>query len=283
MQAFQPKITLNCSGRLLDLSKPLVMGILNITPDSFYSGSRVSEIDSVLQKADAMLKSGAIILDIGGQSARPGSNQIGAEEEWKRLEEAVPELVKAFPQGFFSIDTYYGLVAENAMNKGFHLVNDVSAFEDDAQMFEFLKLYKPAYIMMHKKGKIEEMQMNPTYDHVVLEIIEYFKSRLSLLHKIGLNDVVLDPGFGFGKNLQHNLQILKNLNAFSIFQLPVLAGLSRKKMLRDIAGVTVENALNITTAANMLALQNGAKILRVHDVGAAMDAVKMYEAINSIS
>ncbi|MFY8021062.1 MAG: dihydropteroate synthase, partial [Bacteroidia bacterium] len=226
---------------------------------------------------------GATILDIGGQSTRPGSVQLGPEEEWSRLKDIVPELVSAFPETYFSIDTYYGKVAEKAMQAGFHLVNDVSAFEDDPQMFEFLKHYKPAYIMMHKKGRIENMQVNPFYENVVIEILNYFQSRMALLNEIGVYDIVLDPGFGFGKNLQHNLEILKSLNSFSIFQLPLLVGLSRKKMLRDIAGVGVEDALNITTAANMIALQNGAKILRVHDVQAAKEAIKLHLALKSIS
>lgn len=279
MQAFQTKFTLNCAGRLLDLSKPGVMGILNFTPDSFYSGSRISGVDQALETAEKMLNEGAVILDIGAQSTRPGSNQISWFEEKKRLETIVPQLVKAFPQAFFSIDTYNSRVAEFAVNEGFHIVNDVSAFDDDVDMLPFLKSAKVPYIMMHKKGNFETMQKNPQYDKLIIEILDYFKLKVELLNNAGLNDIILDPGFGFGKNLNHNLELLRSLESFSVLNLPILAGLSRKKMIRDIANVEVEDSLNATVAVNMIALINSAKILRVHDVKAAVQTVKIYNAV----
>ncbi len=282
MLAFQSKITLNCSGRLLDISNPLVMGILNITPDSFYEGSRVTQIDDILEKASLMLQEGAAILDIGAQSTRPGSIQQTADEEWKRLNSIIPELVKAFPEAIFSIDTYRAKVAELAIHSGFHIVNDVSSFDDDPNMFPFLREAKVPYIMMHKKGDILNMQTNPTYKNVLVEILDYFSLKVSMLKDAGLNDLIIDPGFGFGKTSQHNLQILKNLDSFSIFNLPILVGLSRKKMLRDIGGVKVEDALNLTSSANTIALMNGAKILRVHDVKEAIECIKVYNAIKHI-
>lgn len=282
MQAFQSKITLNCSGQLLDISNPLVMGILNITPDSFYEVSRVTQIDDILKRARLMLEEGAAILDIGAQSTRPGSNQLSANEEWKRLNCIIPELVKAFPEAIFSIDTYHAKVAELSIQSGFHIVNDVSAFDDDPDMFPFLREAKVPYIMMHKKGDILSMQKNPTYKNVLVEILDYFSLKVSMLRDVGLTDFIIDPGFGFGKTIQHNLQILKNLNSFSIFNLPILVGLSRKKMLRDIGAVKVEDALNLTSSANTIALMNGAKILRVHDVKEAIECIKIYNAVKYI-
>ena len=279
MQAFQTKFTLNCAGRLLDLSKPGVMGILNFTPDSFYSGSRISGVDQALETAEKMLKEGADILDIGAQSTRPGSNQISWIDEKNRLETIVPLLVKAFPQAFFSIDTYHAKVAEFAINEGFHIVNDVSSFDDDADMLPFLKSAKVPYIMMHKKGNFETMQKNPHYDNLIIEILDYFKLKVELLNNAGLSDIILDPGFGLGKNLNHNLELLRSLESFSVLNLPILAGLSRKKMIRDIANVEVEDSLNATVAVNMIALINSAKILRVHDVKAAVQTIKIYNAV----
>ncbi len=279
MQAFQTKFTLKCAGRLLDLSKPKVMGILNFTPDSFYSGSRISGVDQALETAETMLNEGADILDIGAQSTRPGSNQISWIEEKNRLETIIPQLVKAFPQAIFSIDTYHSKVAEFAVNEGFHIVNDVSSFDEDVDMLPFLKASKVPYIMMHKKGSFESMHKNPNYENVVIEVMDYFKLKVDLLKNAGLTDIILDPGFGFGKNLNHNLDLLRSLQYFSMFELPILAGLSRKKMIRDIANVEVEDSLNATVAVNMIALINSTKILRVHDVKAAVQTVKIYNAV----
>ena len=279
MQAFQTKFTLNCAGRLLDLSKPKVMGILNITPDSFYSSSRIDGVDHALVTAEKMLIDGAVILDIGAQSTRPGSTQISWIDELKRLETIVPQLVNAFPSAIFSIDTYHSKVAEFAINQGFHIVNDVSSFDDDADMLPFLKSAKVPYIMMHKKGNFDTMQKNPQYDNLIVEILDFFKLKVELLNNAGLTDIILDPGFGFGKNLNHNLDLLRNLHSFSIFSLPILAGLSMKKMIRDIANVEIDDALNATVAANMAALINSAKILRVHDIKAAVQTIKVFNSV----
>lgn len=269
------KKSINCGGRLVTFDEPKIMGILNLTPDSFYDGGKLSDENSVLQQAETMLKQGATFLDIGGYSTRPGADVITVHEEKKRVIPAIEILSKNFPEAFFSIDTYRSEVAREAIQAGAHIINDVSAGDDDAEMFQAVAELQVPYIIMHKKGSPKDMQLDPQYEDVTKEVIQYLSFKLEKLYKLGVHDVIVDPGFGFGKNLAHNYQLLKNLNLLRMLGVPVLAGVSRKSMINKILKTKPENALNGTTVANTLALLQGASILRVHDVKEAVQAVKI--------
>ncbi|OYU97786.1 MAG: dihydropteroate synthase [Bacteroidetes bacterium B1(2017)] len=255
------------------------MGILNTTPDSFFEGSRIDGPNKLLLKVENMLQSGATFIDIGGQSTRPGALLISAEEELKRVVPAIDEIQKEFPEAIISIDTFYASVAKAAIEAGASIINDISAGDDDPAMFDVLGSLKVPYIMMHKKGLPKSMQENPQYGDLVLEIASYFSKKLEQLRALGIADVILDPGFGFGKNLQHNYQLLNQLNHFKIFELPLLVGVSRKSMIQKVLEVDANAALNGTTAVHMASLMNGATILRAHDVKEAVECVKIYEAM----
>jgi len=282
LQTLFKKITLNCKGRLISLERPSVMGILNITPDSFYDGGRYENVKNALNQVEKMLKEGATFIDIGAYSSRPGADEVSVEKE---LENALPviELVaKQFPEAIISIDTFRARVAEEAIQSGAHIVNDISSGDDDPEMMATLAKYKVPYIMMHKKGSPKNMQHNPQYENVVLEVMNYFTEKAALAKAVGIIDIIIDPGFGFGKNLQHNYQLLNALNDFQIFGLPVLAGVSRKKMIQKIVGADIQNSLNGTTAVNTIALLNGANILRVHDVKEAIECINIVNATHGI-
>ncbi len=270
--------TLNCKGRLLVIEKPVVMGILNITPDSFYSGSRVQQSDDILLKAEQMITEGAAILDIGGQSTKPGSERLTAKEELERVLPAIQIIRKQFPHIFLSIDTYYSTVAAEAVAAGADIVNDISAGEMDEQMIATVAALHVPYIAMHMKGSPETMQQNPVYDDVTKEVIDYFIQKLNECRQAGITDIILDPGFGFGKTIQHNLQLLKKLEALQIFHVPILAGLSRKSTIWKTLNTIPENALNGTTMLNTIALIKGAAILRVHDVKEAAEVIQLHQA-----
>ncbi len=270
--------TLNCKGRLLVIENPVVMGILNITPDSFYSGSRVPKKDEMLQKAGQMLKEEAVILDIGGQSTRPGSKRLTAEEEMDRVLPAVEVLKATYPDCFISVDTFYSAVAKASVNAGADIINDISAGELDDEMIPTVAALNVPYIAMHMKGTPDIMQSNPAYENVTREVVDYFITKVEQCKTAGIKDVVIDPGFGFGKTIQHNLQLLKNMEVFQMFHIPVLAGLSRKSTIWKTLGITSEEALNGTTVLNTIALQKGATILRVHDVKEAVEATKLFSA-----
>ncbi|RYD74550.1 MAG: dihydropteroate synthase [Sphingobacteriales bacterium] len=269
------KKNINCGGRLVSLDEPKIMGILNLTPDSFYDGGKLADENAVLKQAEKMLKEGATFLDIGGYSTRPGADEVSIEEEKKRVIPAMEILVKNFPEAFFSIDTYSSEVAREAIAAGAHIINDVSAGDDDSEMFQTVTELQVPYIIMHKNGSPKTMQIDPQYEDVVKEVIQYLSFKLEKLNKLGVHDVIVDPGFGFGKNLEHNYQLLKNLNLFRMLGVPVLAGVSRKRMINQVLKTKPENALNGTTVANTLALLQGASILRVHDVKEAREAVKI--------
>lgn len=271
--------TLNCKGRLLIIDKAVVMGIINVTPDSFYSGSRKSLSDDVLRQAEKMIIEGAAIIDVGGQSTRPGSEDIGVEAELSRVIPAIEAINKAFPESFISIDTYYSKVAAEAINAGASLVNDISSGTLDDQMINVVAALQVPYIAMHMKGTPKTMQQHAAYDDVVLEVLDFFIKKTEECRRAGINDVIVDVGFGFAKTLSHNFSLLKNLPVFKILEKPLLAGLSRKATVYKTLGVTPEEALNGTTVLNTIALQNGANILRVHDVKEAMEAVKLVEAL----
>lgn len=268
--------TLNCKGRLITAGKPLVMGIINITPDSFYEGSRQSHLNTILQKAEQMLREGAAILDIGGQSTRPGSELITEEEELKRVIEPLAALHERMPEGIISIDTFYARVAKEAVAAGASIVNDISGGSmDKAMLITVGNLHTP-YICMHIKGTPQTMQQYANYDNIATELIDYFVQKIESCKKAGIHDVIIDPGFGFAKTIQQNFALLKDLAVLQVLDKPVLAGLSRKGTIYKTLGVTAAEALNGTTVLNTLALQNGAGILRVHDVKEAVEAVELF-------
>ena len=272
-----PQTTLNCAGRLLDLSHPVIMGIINVTPDSFYAGSRFMELEDILRQAEVMLSDGAQILDVGGMSSRPGATMIGAEEEVQRIAPVIEALVKHFPSTIVSVDTVYGHTARVSKNLGAGIINDVSAGKLDPTMYPTVAELGLPYILMHMQGQPGTMQANPEYTDVLTEVLDFFIAEVGKLRTLGVKDIVLDPGFGFGKTIAHNYQLLKNMHVFQIIDAPVLAGLSRKSMIYKLLQTTPEEALNGTSVLHLVALQQGAKLLRVHDVKPAMEVVKLWE------
>ena len=269
--------TLNCKGRLLIVEKPLVMGIINVTPDSFFAGSRHEGADAVLRQARQMLKDGATILDIGGQSTRPGSEKLSVEEELKRVIEPIKAIHHNFPEAFISIDTYYSSVAKEAVAAGASIVNDISSGIMDERMIETVAALKVPFVLMHMQGTPQSMQKDPNYENVTKEILDFFIRTKDELHKAGITDVIIDPGFGFGKTIAHNFELLHNLSVFSMLYCPLLFGISRKSTIYKTLGITAEEALNGTTVLNTISLMNGASILRVHDVKEAVEAVKLFD------
>ena len=270
--------TLNCKGRLLVVDKPLVMGIINTTPDSFYSGSREESADAVLYKAEKMLTAGATILDIGGQSTRPGSEKLSADEELKRVIAPIEVINNNFPEAYISIDTYYSKVVAQAVEAGASIVNDISAGSIDSAMIDTVAALKVPYVLMHMQGTPQTMQQQPNYENVATEVLDFLIKKLNEVRKAGINDVIVDPGFGFGKMIDHNFELLKNLSVFNMLNCPVLLGLSRKSTIYKTLGVTADESLNGTTALNTIGLMNGASILRVHDVKEAIEVTKLFAA-----
>jgi len=273
--------TLNCKGRLLVIDEPVVMGIINVTPDSFYIGSRKTFLNDALQQAEKMLNEGAVMLDIGGQSTRPGSKEVGMEEELVRVITTVSAISERFPESFISIDTYYAKVAAEAINAGASIVNDISSGTLDSQMIPFVASLQVPYILMHMKGTPQTMQQHTNYENVTLEVLDFFIKKTEECRKAGINDLIVDVGFGFAKTIAQNFTLLKNLSVFNMLQKPLLAGLSRKGTVYKTLGITAEEALNGTTVLNTIALTNGASILRVHDVKEAVEAVKLVKQIGS--
>jgi dihydropteroate synthase len=257
------------------------MGILNTTPDSFFEGSRFSGKDGILQQVEKMVVEGAAIIDIGGQSTRPGSERISAEEEMRRVITAIESIHFNFPDLVISVDTYYAKVAEAAVMAGAGLVNDVSAGEMDPLMIATVADLGVPYVCTHMKGRPENMQENPRYDNVTKEVLDFFIQRSSICRRAGINDVILDPGIGFGKSISHNFQLIKELDLFRILEMPLLLGVSRKGTVYKTLGITATEALNGTTVLNTIALLKGAAILRVHDVKEAVEAIKLVEKISA--
>ncbi len=276
---FEPKQSLNIKGRLIDLSTPKVMGILNITPDSFYSNSRTKTTDEALTKAAQFLKEGATFIDIGGYSSRPGAKDISSSEEIDRLVPVVEVLTKEFPEAVISIDTFRAKVAEETILAGAHIINDIASGDMDEKMFETVAKLQVPYMIMHMQGTPQNMQQNPVYNNVLLEVIDYLAKKIAALMALHVHDIVIDPGFGFGKTTEHNYELLNQLEAFKIFKLPVLVGFSRKGIIYKTLGTTAAEALNGTTILNTLALQKGAGILRVHDVKEAVECVRLVERL----
>ena len=274
---FSRKQTINCNGELIDLSTPKVMGILNITPDSFYDGGKYNSDKDLLIQIEKMLSDGCDIFDIGAYSSRPGADDVSEDEELRRLSNTLKIIRKEFPKIIISVDTFRSNIAKVVVNDfKVDIINDISAGELDSKMFETIADLNVPYIIMHMQGTPDTMQMNPQYNNVVKDIIKYFSEKLEKLKLLGVNDVIIDPGFGFGKNIDHNYQLLKYLDDFKIFELPVLVGVSRKSMIFKELSISSGEALNGTTVINTLALQGGANILRVHDVLEAKQTIQLY-------
>lgn len=271
--------TLNVNGKLVNLNTPVVMGILNITPDSFFTGSRVTTETEILRKAEKMLLEGATFLDVGGYSSRPGAVDISMEEENSRVLTAIKSIVQKFPEAFISVDTFRAEVARNAVGEGACIINDISAGSLDAGMFETVAALKVPYIAMHMRGNPQTMNGLTHYQNLIGEIVDYFIAKTNQLKSLGVNDIIIDPGFGFAKTIDQNFELLAHLDYFKNLNRPVLAGLSRKSMIWKTLGTTPEEALSGTTALNMTALLKGADILRVHDVKEAVQVVKLFSRL----
>ena len=272
---FSTKTTINCKGILLDISQPKVMGILNATPDSFYDGGKNKALSDALHSAEKMVKDGVDIIDIGGHSTRPNATEVAEDEEMQRVLPIIEKIHQEFPHIPISIDSFRASVCEMAVNAGAAIINDISGGSFDKKMFSIAAKLNVPYILSHIKGNLSNMQKKPEYENVMEEIIYYFSKKVNELHKLGVNDIILDPGFGFGKTTAHNYTILKNLKAFSMFGLTVMVGFSRKGMIWKVLDTVPQKALNGTSVAHTLALIGGAKILRVHDVKEAKEAIQI--------
>ena len=272
--------TINFKGKLLAIEQPLVMGIINATPDSFYESHLFKEMDRIVALAGTMLADGAAILDIGGQSTKPGSKKISVAEEISRVIPVIEAIAQQYPQAVISVDTFYSPVALAAVKAGASIVNDVSGGTMDNAMLNVVADLKTAFICMHMQGTPQTMQRQTNYQNVVTDVLDYLSRRVDICRKAGINDVIVDPGFGFGKTIQQNFLLLKNLSAFSILETPLLVGLSRKSTIYKTLNVTATEALNGTTCLNTIALLNGAAVLRVHDVKEACQAVRLVGAYN---
>ncbi len=268
--------TLNCKGKIIVIEQPLVMAIVNATPDSFYKGYLAKPKEELFNLITKMVAEGADIIDVGGQSTRPGSERIDADEEIKRAVPVIEWIQKNFPEVIISIDTYSSKVAAVAVDAGAVIVNDISSGDLDLNMLPTVATLKVPYICMHMQGRPETMQTSPKYENVVREILDYFIAKTEQCKQAGITDVIIDPGFGFGKTAEDNFSLLKNLNAFTILNKPVLAGLSRKSMICKTLQTSADEALNGTTVLNTTALLNGASILRVHDVKEAKEAITLF-------
>lgn len=272
--------TLNCKGKLLSIAQPIVMGIVNTTPDSFYTNSQQQSIESAFLTAEKMLQDGAAIVDIGAQTTQPGSSEVGIEEELKRAIPVIEKIHTTFPEAIISIDTYHATVAKKAVEAGASIVNDVSGGLMDKQMLPTIAALHVPFVCMHMKGTPKNMQQNPTYTNVTDEVFAFFIERIEACKKAGINDVIIDPGFGFGKTIEHNYTLLKQLAAFKILQKPILLGVSRKSMIYKPLEVTANEALNGTSVLHTIGLENGASILRVHDVKEAIECIHLTQLYN---
>ena len=272
-------MTINCNGNLIDLSTPKVMGILNLTPDSFYDGGSYKDENDIVTKVDKMLADGATFIDVGAYSSRPNATNISVDEEINRIVPVIKLLVKKFPGILLSIDTFRSAVAKACLENGAALINDISAGALDDKMMSVIAEYKVPYIMMHMRGTPETMQQLTEYTNVTLDIKQYFAKKLAQARALGIVDLVVDPGFGFAKTTEQNFNILQNLDLFKTMNVPILSGISRKSMIYKTLDTTANNALNGTTALNTIALTKGANILRVHDVKEAIECITLYTAL----
>ena len=273
---------INANGRLMDLSEPQVMGILNVTPDSFYAGSHGVTEGYIIDRIHQIMNEGASIIDIGACSTRPGADEVSMEEEMSRLRMGLELIRQHRPDAIVSVDTYRADVAKMCVEEyGAAIINDISAGQMDEQMFPTIARLGVPYIIMHMKGTPKDMQVNPQYDHFLKEVFYYFSEKAQRLRDLGVKDIIIDPGFGFGKTLEHNYELMNHLEEFALFELPLLVGVSRKSMIYKHLGITPEEALNGTTTLNTIALLKGASILRVHDVREAMESVKIVQKMKA--
>ena len=273
-------MTLNCNGKILDFSTKKIMGIVNISKDSFFDGGQYDTIDKVNNQVSKLISNGADIIDLGAASSKPGSKLIKPEEEYDLIHNYINELTSNFSEVLFSIDTYNSSIADFALSKGFSLVNDISSGKYDKNIFQVIKKYNAGYIMMHMKGDPINMQENTNYDNVVDSIVSFFKLKINELEKLDFSNIIIDPGFGFGKSIDDNYEILKNLKVLKSLERPIMAGLSRKSMIYKVLNNSPKEALNGTTVLNTLALDKGASIIRVHDVKEAMECKKILEKLD---
>jgi len=272
--------SINVKGSLVDLSTPKVMGIINVTPDSFFEGSRKNSLDQILKSAEEMIQSGADFLDIGGYSSRPGADNISIEEELNRVIKPIIEVKNRFPEAILSIDTFRSEVAKEAINSGADIVNDISAgFLDDMMLKTVAELSVP-YVAMHMKGTPQSMKSMAHYNDLVIEVVNYFSEVLAKCNHLGLKDVLIDPGFGFAKTITHNFELLSKLELLSVLERSLLVGISRKSMIYKTLDISANEAVNGTTALNTLALIKGASILRVHDVKEAKETIRLFNEVN---
>ena len=275
--------TLKSGSRELHIKSPLVMGVVNLTPDSFYSASRVYAESDFVKLIDEMVSEGADIIDLGGQSSRPGATLITAEDEYTRIAGPLDYVRSNYSKVWVSIDTFHSEVARKALEKGANIINDISAGDFDKKMQSVVAEFDACYVCMHMQGNPETMQLNPTYQDITLEIINFFKSKIEECNKSGIKSIIIDPGFGFGKTIEHNYELVKNLKSFSALECPVMAGFSRKSMIYKVLGKTPEDSLNGTTVLNTIGIINGASILRVHDVQEAAECIKIVNETMNIS
>lgn len=270
---------INANGTLLDLSTPCVMGILNVTPDSFYAGSRMRTEEEIARRVEQIVSEGAGIIDIGAYSSRPNADNVSPQEEMERLRAGLTVLRKIAPDAVVSVDTFRADVARMCVEEyGVAIINDIAAGEMDKEMFRTVADLNVPYIMMHMQGTPQDMQLHPHYDNLLKEVFQYFARKVQQLRDLGVKDIILDPGFGFGKTLEHNYELLAHLEEFRIFELPLLVGVSRKSMIYRLLGTTPQESLNGTTVLDTICLLKGADILRVHDVKEAVETVRIVEA-----
>ena len=267
---------INCNHQLLDLGIPKVMGIINLTPNSFFDGGKYQKEDAYLERAEKLVREGAAILDLGAASTKPGSKLVDKQDEWEILEKPIKQLRTRYPEMLISVDTYNATQVKKCADQGVNIINDISGGSWDEQMFTEIAKYEMAYVMMHIQGQPEIMQENPSYGNILEELKEYFKIRIEKLRTLNFDKIILDPGFGFGKTLDHNFELLAGINRLESLGHPILAGLSRKSMVFRTLDIGPHEALNGTTALNMLALINSAKILRVHDVKEAVETIELF-------
>ncbi|MFY7810732.1 MAG: dihydropteroate synthase [Flavobacterium sp.] len=272
-------MTINCKGNLIDLSNPKIMGILNLTPDSFFDGGKNFNIDIAIKNVSKMLEEGADFIDIGAYSSRPNAVNISVNEEIDRLIPVLIELNKTFPKAHFSIDTFRSEVAEIALENGACMINDISGGSLDQKMFEIIAKFQVPYVMMHLVGTPQNMTQNTAYQNLITEILFYFSEKINIARTYNINDIIIDPGFGFSKTIDQNFELLQNMKLLEMCNLPILAGISRKSMIYKTLETTPEFALNGTTALNMTALQNGANILRVHEVKEAKECITLFNKL----
>lgn len=282
-KVFYRKHTLKLGGKILDLSVPKVMGILNVTPDSFYDGGKNSLPNLIIEKVGKMIADGASILDVGGYSSRPNALHVSEQEEIDRVVPAIQLIKKEFPNSVISIDTFRAKVAQKAIDAGADMINDISGGELDPEMFQTVAKNKVSYVLMHMKGTPQNMQSLTNYDSICAELLDYFQKKLYKLHDIGVTDVVLDVGIGFAKTLEQNFELLDKLKVFEVLSCPILLGISRKSLIYNTLGCSSNESLNGTTALNMVALQNGANIIRVHDVREAFETVKLNSTLGVLN